>query len=432
MNNKILWMSLDDAGQFISRRKPYVNHAIGLLRTVLHNADINTDLKDLRYVWTKKQVRDRVRGYDTLLMSIMTFNFKYAVTVARIFKECNPNGRVIVGGVHASVDLAQMINTKEFDTVIQGPGENVIVDMINNLCEGQTYVTKHLNNSLNSWPTINRSLCSSPLEDYSPLVKPPTITMLTSKKCKYSCSFCNEGKLFDNEERMSPRKVIEDLNKTYREFKFKSVIFHDSNFLTDPQWLRRFIVYYIHYARKRWPCWAAGRTDFVCKNPNLIKGMVDFTNFETISLGLESGSDNVLKILRKGCTADQNHEAIGICNKLDLRIYANIMLGIPGETKADAMKTVDMVNSINNPIVAVSFYSPYAGTTLGDKIIAEGRSLVNEGDYHRYAGKALVKGIDYKWYDKNILPKIKNYRPAKLSEKVGRWFCSKLAKRILK
>ena len=431
--NKILWMSLDDAGVFVSRRKPYINHAIALLRTVLYNAGIKTDFKTLRYVWQKEQVRDRVYGYDILLMSVMSFNFPYAVAVAKIFKECNPAGKVIVGGVHASVGYKEMKAVKEFDSVVKGPGEKVVVDTIKHLGAGQKLTYHTQENSLEQWPNINRDLFPEPLEDYSPLVEPPTVTMITSRKCKYNCSFCNERSLFDDAERMKATTVITHLNNTYTKHPFKSVIFHDSNFFDDPQWLNEFIRQYTRQKRGYWwPYWCAARSNVVCKYPEILKEMVLFSHLDVLSLGLESGSDNVLKILNKGCTADQNMKAIELCNTLDLTIYANIMLGIPGENRADAMATVDMVNSIKNAIVSVSFYTPYPGTVLGDKVIASGMSLVEPGDYHRYPGKALVKNIDYKWYCKKVLPKIKGYRPVPLTEKIGRYFCGKLARRLLK
>ena len=369
MDKKIIWLSLDDAGVFISRRKPYVNHAIALLRTVLYNNGIRTDLTDLRYVWRRKQIEDRLRGYDILLMSVLTFNFQYAVLCAKIFKEVNPDGKVIVGGVHVTVDPEGIKQVKEFDIIVQGPGEKVIVSAI--------------------------------------------------KEC-------------NTNYRLRWHTQESSLNNTYIKYPFRSVVFHDSNFFDDTAWIARFISQYGNHTREQWPYWCGTRTNVICRFPDLFKEMAVFTNLYAISLGLESGSDNVLKILNKGCTTEQNYKAIEMCNDLDLTIFANIMLGIPGETRADAMATVDMVNSIKNVIVSCSFYNPYPGTVLGDKVIAAGASLVKDGDYLRTEGKHMIKGIDYKWYYKNILPKIKGYRPPSFAERYLRSITLWVAGRLLK
>jgi radical SAM superfamily enzyme YgiQ (UPF0313 family) len=78
--------------------------------------------------------------------------------------------------------------------------------------------------------------------------------------------------------------------------------------------------------------------------------------------------------------------------------WANIMLGIPGETREDAFKTMRMLRSMRRAIPSIGFYAPYPGTALGHQLIAEGKSLMMSDRYHRFAHDEKVQGVDYGFY----------------------------------
>jgi radical SAM superfamily enzyme YgiQ (UPF0313 family) len=60
------------------------------------------------------------------------------------------------------------------------------------------------------------------------------------------------------------------------------------------------------------------------------------------------------------------------------------MLGIPGETREDAFKTMRMVKYMRRIMPSISFYAPYPGSALGYQLIAEGKSLMTKENYHRF------------------------------------------------
>jgi radical SAM superfamily enzyme YgiQ (UPF0313 family) len=78
--------------------------------------------------------------------------------------------------------------------------------------------------------------------------------------------------------------------------------------------------------------------------------------------------------------------------------WSNIMLGIPGETREDAFKTMRMIKYTKRIMPSISFYAPYPGSALGHQLIAEGKSLMSKENYHRYPDDEKVKGIDYQFY----------------------------------
>lgn len=435
MSNKSrLWLDLGKAGSLITNLRCQQDHAVGLLRTILHNAGVVTGLVSTRNVVSKRQLCARFEETDILIMSVLSFNFPTAVQCARLFKKINPKGIVVTGGLHASVALDEMLSVKEFDYICKGPGEKIITALVSEPEQFQRVIEGIGAKSMADWPYIDRTLWPKPalkipgLPDAWPLERfsiesPPSATILTSRVCPWQCAFCNESSYIPNMTRRPVEMVIEELNMVDRRFgPFNSVIIHDSNFFQNPTWLRDWLEKYPKLANRKWPYWAAARTDMIRKWPDLFMGLLKETNWRTISLGLESGSDRVLRILNKECSEKDNDFAIDLINRtgeemsakghVPPTIFANIILAIPGESEADAGKTVAMVNRINRAKPSVSYFAPYPGSILGYQMIAEGKSLMALADYHRYPGRETVRGIDYRFYDE-LLSSIHGYRGAK-------------------
>jgi radical SAM superfamily enzyme YgiQ (UPF0313 family) len=203
--------------------------------------------------------------------------------------------------------------------------------------------------------------------------------------------------------------VIEELNhldETYGPI--GSVVIHDSMFFQNPSWLWEWVEKYPRFANRAWPYWAAARSDTVRQWPDLFEALIRETNWMTVSIGFESGSDRILRLLNKECTEEDNDFAIDLLNRIgdDLEregraapvFWANIMLGIPGETHEDAFKTMRMLKSMRRVMPSIAFYAPYPGSALGYQLIAEGKSLMTKDNYHRFPDDEKVKGIDYQFY----------------------------------
>ena len=67
-------------------------------------------------------------------------------------------------------------------------------------------------------------------------------------------------------------------------------------------------------------------------------------------------------------------------------------------THEDAFKTIRMLKTMKYVFPSISYYAPYPGSALGYQLIAEGKSLMSKGNYHRFPGDEKVKGIDYQFY----------------------------------
>jgi radical SAM superfamily enzyme YgiQ (UPF0313 family) len=67
---------------------------------------------------------------------------------------------------------------------------------------------------------------------------------------------------------------------------------------------------------------------------------------DMLHIGMESGSDKVLKLMGKGYTTALAWEVFKRIHKSGIRFNTNVIVGFPGETTADFLDTVGMVRRL--------------------------------------------------------------------------------------
>lgn len=420
----IVWIDLGDLGDLVNPDGPHEqwqDHGLGLLRTILHQNGIQTDILSTRAVTNWDQLRKQLGGYRMALMNVRSYTYPTGLKAAKIFKEVNPQGLVLAGGMHATVALDEMEAVAEFDKICQGPGEKVIVDLVQNPDNFPRVLLGEGARSMAEWPTMDRTLWPKPasrhlkrnfnwpLEPECGWGPAPVATIITSRVCPWQCVFCNENSYIPNMGRRPVEMVIEELNELDERYgPLGSVVIHDSMFFQNPSWLREWVEKYPTKANKPWPYWAAARSDTVRQWPDLYEALIRETNWKTVSIGFESGSDRILRLLNKECTEEDNLFTIELTNRIGdemeregkepPKFWANIMLGIPGEKPEDAFKTLRMLKTMKRVFPSISYYAPYPGSALGNQLIAEGKSMMSKDNYHRFPDDEKVKGVDYDFY----------------------------------
>jgi radical SAM superfamily enzyme YgiQ (UPF0313 family) len=113
----------------------------------------------------------------------------------------------------------------------------------------------------------------------------------------------------------------------------------------------------------------------------------------TVSFGVESGSPEMLKRIRKGITREQVLAAAGMCRRVGISAQASFILGLPGETPDTLQQSVDFGNELKALGVAHGFHllAPFPGTDVRDHIDRYDLNIISTdwGDYH--ANRAIVE-----------------------------------------
>ena len=169
---------------------------------------------------------------------------------------------------------------------------------------------------------------------------------------------------------------------------------HDDCLTEDPDWVREFCRK-LRKASIQKPFVVQSRADLVCRHPDMMVALRD-VGLRLIIIGFESGSDRILKFLRKGCTRATNIEAAQIVRDLGIKIWANYMLGLPTETKEEVLETVSMLEQIRPYHCSPAFYTPHPGSDLYAMGQEMGIHLITDhNSYRRNTYEPKIKGPDY-------------------------------------
>jgi len=115
------------------------------------------------------------------------------------------------------------------------------------------------------------------------------------------------------------------------------------------------------------------------------------TGCYSVQLGVESGSERILKLTSKGSTPEDALRTAQLCQKHDLTPGLNFILGLPHETTRDAWMTFRLavrlrpyVNSVNFAILV-----PFPGTAAYHQAhTGEGGIQIRSRDWRDYGKQA--------------------------------------------
>jgi anaerobic magnesium-protoporphyrin IX monomethyl ester cyclase len=89
-------------------------------------------------------------------------------------------------------------------------------------------------------------------------------------------------------------------------------------------------------------------------------------------IGVESGSDRMLRYMRKGLTREQIIKGYDIAKRNGIRRMASFIVGFPTETEEDICMTKAFLKKVKPDFSSFFFLVPYPGTELYPQAIANG------------------------------------------------------------
>jgi anaerobic magnesium-protoporphyrin IX monomethyl ester cyclase len=262
-----------------------------------------------------------------------TPQFPFALSICDAIKRINNNAKVVVGGPHATVEPVSCI--PHFDSVVIGEGEKAILNLVRNPGEYPESIQEALINDLDSIPFPARHLVDISSYHYSIDGRKVT-NILTSRGCPYGCAFC--CKTWGRQIRFrSPNNVLGEIKLLKEIYGFEGVMMYDDEFLIN--WSRDLKIFEgLHDLGMVWRCFT--RANLL--DEKKVKKMAD-CGCKEILIGIESGSDRILKNINKGTTREMNKRAINLLKKNGIRCKAALIIGLPGESLESIKETETFV-----------------------------------------------------------------------------------------
>lgn len=139
----------------------------------------------------------------------------------------------------------------------------------------------------------------------------------------------------------------------------------------------------------------AGPRSTLSKTPEELKALHD-AGLSRAYLGVESGSDAVLKFIHKGVNAQQMLQAGQRLVEAGIDLWVTIILGITGEGgdwREHILSTAQIINQMKPRHLSAMTFAPAKGTPLGDDVLA-GRFKVYGPDHILEECRLLIQHLD--------------------------------------
>jgi anaerobic magnesium-protoporphyrin IX monomethyl ester cyclase len=188
-----------------------------------------------------------------------------------------------------------------------------------------------------------------------------TTSLITTLGCPFNCDFCSRpvfGNLF---RRRNLDAVFEEIEQI-RRLGYDGLWIADDNFTLDIRFLREFCQR-IAGQGIQWSCLSR-----VTGIDEEITGLMKASGCRRVYLGLETGNQATLDLMKKRATVEEGKTAVHLFHKAGIEAAAFFIVGYPGETVASIEDTFRF--ALDLPLDSISFNVPYPlpGSQLFERV----------------------------------------------------------------
>lgn len=336
-----------------------------------------------------------------------TFGWHKATWTAEEIKKSDSKIFIVVGGPYAvALQEKCLEDCEHLDAVVTGEGELTMVEILERLTngrdlagvEGTVYrqkgkITKNparpLITDLDSLPFPAREL----LGDASKYIPPPATyrrkpvaVIMTARGCNRNCLYCFQ---IDRHRKHGIRyrsvaNVMEEIELLLRQG-YREIKIIDDTLAADYDRAMR-IAQEIKARGLDFTWFTSACVNQVDKK--LLQAFKE-AGCWAILFGAESGVQKDLNTIRKGITPGQIRKAVKAAKEVGLTVYTPFLFGIPGQTFADGLKSIEFACELDPDIANFHALTPFPGTDLYDNIEQYGTMSEDLRDF-TYQGAAFV------------------------------------------
>jgi radical SAM superfamily enzyme YgiQ (UPF0313 family) len=306
-----------------------------------------------------------------------------AAKVARFARQRFPGLAVILGGWHPSLLPQQTLEADYVDVVVRGQGELTLLEIVQRLSAGSdlagirgasvkvdgrmVHGPERPVENLNRLPTPAFHLAD--FDAYEKACGLRTLTYASSVGCPYACNYCTDQVFYKRRfNAYRPERVVREVTELVARYGLSEVAFLDSNFPVDVKRALEIARGFLEADVKfRWTVQAS--TDLLCRMSDEDVCVLAEAGLHHLGFGTESGSEEVLAFMnKKHQRISDMYETARKTGRAGIRVTFNLIFGYPGETEADRVKTLRIMNDIGRQYLHVSFspnvFTPYPGIPI--------------------------------------------------------------------
>ncbi|MEK6983796.1 MAG: radical SAM protein [Nanoarchaeota archaeon] len=309
--------------------------------------------------------------------STMTCQIHTALKLATEIKETNKNIKIVFGGSHISSTKEELFHfTKDVDYLMYGEAEKSFYELYNSKSDEDLSKISGLIYRAGDTIKINPN---APIQDLDELPFPdlgltklyayngyyvktlPVATIMGTRGCPFRCTFCDQFATMGREFRFrSPKNIVDEIEFNHNTFSVRDFVFKDSTFTCKKEWVYDICKEIINRGIKiNWSC----NTRVSMVDASLLKAMKDAGCY-MIAFGIEAGAQHVLNLMKKGTTVQQAYTATRLCKEAGIEATGYFMIGNPGESEEDALKTIQLSKEIDLDYATFGVTIAYPNTEI--------------------------------------------------------------------
>jgi radical SAM superfamily enzyme YgiQ (UPF0313 family) len=290
----------------------------------------------------------------------------------------------VVGGPHFTYFPEQGEKDPNIDFVVQGPGEGVILDVVEGRVTSKV-IKGHIPN-MEQVESPDRSI----IYKYEEFGKSPMKRFMASRFCKWNCSYCFNHvfrKLYKDESSKTKQitsvdKIVNEIIDVREKYGLELAYFNDDNLAQNKNWLTEFC-----NRMKQESIKFCGSIRVEDVEEDTLKTMAE-SGCVFLNMALESGNPETQKLLRRsGSTFERVKRLAQAAMHYGIKIRIQNMIGLPVENIIeDALLTLKCNQEIGPTDSWVSVYQPYGKTDLAEYCVKQGfitSNYVAQGQYDR-------------------------------------------------
>jgi hopanoid biosynthesis associated radical SAM protein HpnJ len=207
-----------------------------------------------------------------------------------------------------------------------------------------------------------------------PFLLHPYLAFYTARGCPAKCTFCLWPQTFDGHpwRQRSPQDVANEVEYVLANFPGLKEIFFDDDTFTIRQDRIREMCQVFKPLKFTWSCTSRVHVDY-----ETLRAMKE-AGCRLFIVGFESGNNQILKNIKKGATAERARKFVKDCKRAGIRIHADFIIGLPGETRETIRETIRFAKDLDCETIQVSVAHAYPGTEMYDYFKANNLFSGNE------------------------------------------------------
>ena len=307
-------------------------------------------------------------GADVVGFSCTSPAWPHALRLAEAIKEKSPKTRKVFGGFHPSALPAECALHPAVDQVVIGEGEETFLDIVNGKTDIIIQGTRPPMQEL-AWPDREMMKNRRTVDLCESMNGKRIASFQCNRVCPVNCAFCAErvvsGRFHRRNNPIRSRDVSElcdEIEHVIAQLDLNYFKFVDATFDISAD----FVISFCKEKIKRgitteWECLihATFATDEMFK-------WLKKSQCHQVNIGVESGSDKILKDIGKGLKIKTVRNVFAWAKKHGVERRGFFLFGMPNETREHLRMTEDLIDDIKPDVVGFTILCPYPGTSLYD------------------------------------------------------------------